>query len=85
MSVPQDSLAFKKAIPENGKPQDREAYREARNHKGGIIKRTLRDAFRSRMKEATTTPDALWKLSRWRRKRGNLYWISLSAISLTCW
>jgi YD repeat-containing protein len=38
---------------------DWEAYRQARNYKGRLIKKTLRDAHRSRVREAADTQDGL--------------------------
>ena len=49
---------------------DWEAYRQARNHKGRLIKKTLRDAYRTRVQEETATQGGLWKLARWARNRG---------------
>jgi len=48
---------------------DWEAYRQTRNHKGSLIRKTGRDAHRARVREATTTPHGLWRLARWARKR----------------
>ncbi len=50
--------------------EDWEAYREARNYKGRLIEKTLREAYRTRVKEVTVTPNGLWKLTRRARKRG---------------
>ena len=50
--------------------RDWDAYREARNCKGRLIKKTLRDAYRVRVREATATQDGLWRIARWARKRG---------------
>lgn len=48
-----------------------EAYRVARNQKGNLIQRTLRDTHRERVEEAVTKgPQGLWKLAKWARDRG---------------
>jgi hypothetical protein len=36
-----------------------------RNHKARLIRRTLRDYHRIRIKEATNSPNGLWKLVKW--------------------
>lgn len=46
-----------------------EAYRQARNRKGRLIKRTLRKAHRIRIQEATASTTGLWKLTKWARNR----------------
>jgi hypothetical protein len=51
-------------------PEAWEAYRRARNHKARLIRKTLRDYHRNRIKEATKSTDGLWKLARWARNRG---------------
>jgi hypothetical protein len=55
---------------------DWEAYQEARNYKGRLIKRTLREAHRLRVKEAANTLEGLWKLAKWARKRGTGQWFT---------
>jgi hypothetical protein len=49
--------------------RDWEAYREARNYKTRIIEKTLRNAHRSRVEEASSTQEGLWRLARRPRKR----------------
>ncbi|EDN02399.1 predicted protein [Histoplasma mississippiense (nom. inval.)] len=49
---------------------DWEAYCQARNYKGRLIKKTLRDAYRARVREVSDSPHGLWKLARWARRRG---------------
>ncbi|KAF4227803.1 hypothetical protein CNMCM8980_005984 [Aspergillus fumigatiaffinis] len=46
-----------------------EAYRQARNRKARLIRKTLRDYHRARIKEATNSSDGLWKLAKWARNR----------------
>jgi hypothetical protein len=50
--------------------ESREAYRVARNRKGRIIRKALRQAHRERVEEASKTPEKLWKLAKWVNKRG---------------
>jgi ribonuclease HI len=46
-----------------------EAYRQARNEKGRLIKKALRKAHRERVQEATSSTTGLWKLARWAKNR----------------
>jgi hypothetical protein len=48
---------------------DWEAYRQARNHKSRLIKKTLRDTHQARVREAASSQDEIWKLARWARNR----------------
>lgn len=50
-------------------PEVWEAYRQARNHKARLIRRTLRDYHRRRVKDATSSTEGLWKIARWARNR----------------
>ncbi|GFF96865.1 pol-like protein [Aspergillus lentulus] len=50
-------------------PEAWEAYRRARNHKARLIRKTLRDHHRKRVKEATSSLDSLWRIARWARSR----------------
>lgn len=45
-------------------PEVWEAYRQARNHKARLIRRTLRDYHRRRVKDATSSTEGLWKIAR---------------------
>ncbi|EDN04466.1 predicted protein [Histoplasma mississippiense (nom. inval.)] len=49
---------------------DWEAYCQARNYKARLIKKTLRDAYRARVREVSDSPHGLWRLARWARRRG---------------
>lgn len=51
-------------------PEAWEAYRRARNHKARLIRKTLRNHHRKRVKEATSSLDGLWRIARWARSRG---------------
>jgi hypothetical protein len=48
-----------------------EAYRAARNHKARTIKKALRSAHREQVEQAAKSPEALWRLVRWAKARGN--------------
>lgn len=50
-------------------PEAWEAYRQARNHKARLIRKTLRDHHRRRIKDATSSTEGLWKIARWARNR----------------
>ena len=50
-------------------PEAWEAYRQARNHKARLIRRTLRDYHRRKIKDATSSTEGLWKIARWARNR----------------
>lgn len=50
-------------------PEAWEAYRRAKNLKARLTRRTLRDYHRARIKEATNSPDGIWKLAKWARNR----------------
>jgi ribonuclease HI len=51
---------------------DYEAYRQARNRKGRLVQKTLRNTHRQRVEEASTTQDGLWKLVKWAKNRHNI-------------
>jgi hypothetical protein len=48
-----------------------EAYRAARNHKARTIKKALRNAHREQVEQAAKSPEALWRLVKWAKTRGN--------------
>jgi len=48
---------------------DYEAYRKARNKKGRLIQKTLRNNHRQRVEEASTSQAGLWKLVKWAKNR----------------
>ncbi|KAM0664346.1 hypothetical protein ACQRIU_006929 [Beauveria bassiana] len=48
---------------------DYEAYRQARNRKGRHIQKTLRNAHRQRVEEASASQSGLWKLVKWAKNR----------------
>ncbi len=47
-----------------------EQYRKARNRKGRIIQKALRQDHRQRVEEATKSPQGMWNLARWAMRRG---------------
>lgn len=47
-----------------------EAYRAARNLKGRIIQKALRQAHRGQVEEAMKCPKNMWKLAKWAARRG---------------
>jgi hypothetical protein len=49
--------------------EDYEEYREARNRKGKLVKKALRDNHRQRVEEAATADSGLWKLVKWAKNR----------------
>jgi len=48
---------------------DYEAYRKARNRKGGKIHKSLRNTHRERVEEASSSKSGLWKLVKWAKNR----------------
>jgi exonuclease III len=48
---------------------DYEAYRVARNEKGRLIKKLLRNTHRQRVEEALSSTSGLWKLVKWAKNR----------------
>jgi ribonuclease HI len=48
---------------------DYEAYRQARNNKGRLIQKTLRNTHRQRVEEASSSKSGLWKLVKWAKNR----------------
>lgn len=48
---------------------DYEAYRQARNRKGRHIRKTLRNAHRQKVEDASASPAGLWKLVKWAKNR----------------
>lgn len=46
-----------------------EAYREARNRKGRIVKKALQQAHREAVETAAESPRSLWKIAKWARNR----------------
>ncbi|GAT19404.1 pol-like protein [Aspergillus luchuensis] len=49
-------------------PEAWEAYRRARNYKARLIRKTLRNYHRRKVKEATSSLEGLWKIARWARR-----------------
>jgi len=47
------------------------AYRAARNRKGRVISKALREGHRSQVEKAMESPENMWKLVRWARRRGD--------------
>ncbi|GES66033.1 hypothetical protein ATETN484_0014000100 [Aspergillus terreus] len=45
------------------------AYKDARNHKTHLVRKTLRNGHRQRVQEVTEDDRGLWKLSKWARNR----------------
>jgi hypothetical protein len=50
---------------------DYEAYRQARNRKGRLVQKTLRNNHRQRVEEASASPSGLWNLVKWAKNRHN--------------
>jgi ribonuclease HI len=50
---------------------DYEAYRQARNRKGRLVQKTLRNSHRQRVEEASASPSGLWNLVKWAKNRHN--------------
>jgi hypothetical protein len=48
-----------------------EAYRSARNHKGRVIKKALKQIHRDKVEEAAQSPASLWRIAKWARNRHN--------------
>ena len=48
---------------------DYEAYRKARNRKGRLIQKILRNTHRQRVEDASESPSGLWKLVKWAKNR----------------
>ncbi len=46
-----------------------EAYQVARNHKAKGIKKALRDCHREKIEKAAESPESLWRIAKWARKR----------------
>jgi ribonuclease HI len=46
-----------------------EAFRAARNYKTRLIKKALRDSFRTFVQDAGESPEKLWRLAKWARNR----------------
>ncbi|KAF4222379.1 hypothetical protein CNMCM5878_005661 [Aspergillus fumigatiaffinis] len=51
--------------------EDYEAYRQARNRKGRLIQKMLRNTHRQRVEEASASQTGLWNLVKWARNRHN--------------
>ncbi|CRG90417.1 putative RNA-directed DNA polymerase from transposon BS [Talaromyces islandicus] len=49
--------------------EDYEAYQQARNKKGRHIRKTLRNAHRHKVEEASASESGLWKLVKWAKNR----------------
>ncbi|OKL55294.1 hypothetical protein UA08_09424 [Talaromyces atroroseus] len=50
---------------------DYEAYRQARNRKGRLVQKTLRNNHRQKVEEASASPSGLWNLVKWAKNRHN--------------
>ncbi|KAJ6114107.1 hypothetical protein N7512_007552 [Penicillium capsulatum] len=48
---------------------DYEAYRQARNRKGRLVQKTLRNNHRQKVEEASTSQSGLWNLVKWAKNR----------------
>ena len=66
-----EAKRLKRAHNQHHTDESWEAYRVARNQKARTIKKALRDAHRERVEQAAKSPEALWKLVRWAKTRGN--------------
>jgi hypothetical protein len=51
---------------------DYEAYRQARNRKGRLVQKTLRNNHRQRVEEASASPSGLGNLVKWAKNRHNM-------------
>jgi hypothetical protein len=51
--------------------EDYEAYRQARNRKGRLTQKMLRNTHRQRVEEASASQTGLWNLVKWARNRHN--------------
>ena len=52
--------------------EDFESYRQARNRKGRLIQKTLRNNHRQRVEESSSSQSGLWKLVKWAKNRHDL-------------
>jgi hypothetical protein len=64
-----ETKQLKRAHNQHHTEETWEAYRVARNNKARTISKALRKAHRDCIKQATESPDALWKLAKWARTR----------------
>lgn len=60
---------LKKAWKANPCEETWEEFRVARNYKGTLIKKALRQAYRSNVPEACTSEKSMWQFSRWSRNK----------------
>lgn len=49
--------------------EDCQAYKKARNHKGRLISKYLRQSHRDKVTEAASSPKGLWKITKWAVRR----------------
>ncbi len=68
--IQMETRRLKRTDSEEHTEESREAYRIARNRKGRVIKKALRQAHRERVEEASETLEKMWKLVKWANKRG---------------
>ena len=66
-----EAKRLKRAHSQHHTDESWEAYRAARNHKARTIKKALRDAHREQVEQAAKSPEALWRLVKWAKTRGN--------------
>ena len=60
---------LKKAWKANPCEQTWEEFRAARNYKGTLIKKALRQAYRTKVAEACASEKGMWQFSRWSRNK----------------
>lgn len=60
---------IKKAWKANPCEQTWEEFRAARNYKGTLIKKALRQAYRTKVAEACASEKGMWQFSRWSRNK----------------
>lgn len=68
--VQMETRRLKRINSEEHTEESWEAYRIARNRKGRVIKKALRQAHRKRVEEASKSPETMWKLAKWANARG---------------
>ncbi|KAB2110395.1 hypothetical protein AG0111_0g1384 [Alternaria gaisen] len=66
-----EAKRLKRAHSQHHTDESWEAYRAARNHKARTIKKALRDAHREQVEQAAKSLEALWRLVKWAKTRGN--------------
>jgi hypothetical protein len=82
-AIKETRRAFRRCTRRDATDEDWNEYKELRNKKGKLINKTLRNGFRSWVRQAIEDgPRGLWKVSKWARTRDQPSCRNVPALSI---